>query len=129
MDIMTKKQRSYNMSRIRGKWTSPEKKIHNMLKGWKIRHRMHPKIFGSPDIILSDSKTAVFIHGCFWHRCPKHFSMPKTRVKFWSEKIETNVMRDRVVKGKLRAEGYNVARIWEHQIRRDMRKTVKKIIS
>src|SRR3989304_1996703 len=114
MDTLTKKQRSWNLSMLKSKWTSPEKKIHNILKGRKIKHVMHPKIAGNPDIILPETKTAVFIHGCFWHRCPKHFVMPKTRKKYWLSKIEKNTERDIKNSRKLRKAGWKILRIWEH---------------
>ncbi|MFA5382379.1 MAG: hypothetical protein WC356_04375 [Candidatus Micrarchaeia archaeon] len=78
-DNLTKEQRSRCMSKIRSKWTKQEKKIHNYLKGDKIRHKMHPKLPGNPDIVLKDSKTAVFLHGCFWHKCPNCYKEPKSR--------------------------------------------------
>jgi len=115
MDVLTKKQRSYTMSRIRGKWTSPEKKIHGMLKGMRVKHKMHPKIAGSPDIIFSQTKPAVFIHGCFWHRCPKHSKAPESRKRFWSEKIRRNVERDRSSIKKLKSDGWKVVVVWEHE--------------
>lgn len=119
MDILTKEQRSYNMSMIKSKWTNPEKKIHNFLKGNKIRHRMHPKIGGNPDLILPERKTAVFIHGCFWHKCLKHFIMPKTRKDFWSDKINRNAKRDRINTLKLKSQGWKVVRLWEHDTKKD----------
>ena len=61
MGKLTPDQRSYCMSRIRSKWTKQEIEVHNYLKGHKIRHEMHPKIPGSPDIILKDKKTAIFL--------------------------------------------------------------------
>lgn len=117
-DTLTKEQRSYTMSRIRSRWTSPERKIHNILKGRKINHVMHPKISGSPDIIFPKSKIAVFIHGCFWHKCPKHYIAPKTRRKYWSEKIRKNATRDTEAVKKLKLNGWRVIRIWEHEIKK-----------
>jgi len=118
MDTMTKKQRSYTMSRIRSKWTKPERTIHNYLKGMKIRHKMYPKICGNPDIILSDSKTAVFIHGCFWHGCPRHFRMPKSNKEYWSQKIKSNIRRDKKAEKLLKVQGYRIVKIWEHDLKR-----------
>ncbi|MFA5333326.1 MAG: very short patch repair endonuclease [Candidatus Nanoarchaeia archaeon] len=116
MDKMTKAQRSYCMSQIRSKWTKPEVKVHNILKGNKIRHKMHPKIEGSPDIILKDRKLAIFIHGCFWHKCPKCYKEPKSNKKYWLPKIERNVERDNLNKKMLKKQGYKSLVIWEHEI-------------
>jgi DNA mismatch endonuclease (patch repair protein) len=85
MDIMSKKERSKRMSLIKSKWTRPERLVHNFLKGNKIRHEMHPKIVGSPDIILKDKKIAIFIHGCFWHGCKKCYRKPMNNKHSWKD--------------------------------------------
>jgi len=105
------------MSKIRGKWTKPELAVHNMLKGWKIRHIMHPAIDGSPDIILKDKKVAVFIHGCFWHGCPKCFIKPASNKAYWRRKIAGNKRRDKNNVRKLKKTGWNVIIVWEHETR------------
>lgn len=117
MDIFTKQKRSEIMSSIRGKWTKPERMAHNILKGNKIKHKMHPKIIGNPDILICDSNTVIFIDGCFWHGCPRHFKMPKTNKRFWREKIARNRERDkRVIKEICRTKKYKCKRIWECQL-------------
>ncbi len=127
-DVLTKKQRSYNMMRIRNKWTEQEKLIHNYLKSMKIKHRMHPKIAGNPDILLTDKKTVIFLDGCFWHKCPKCFKMPVTRKEFWKKKIGNNVIKDRKTSRLLKKQGYKVVRIWEHEIRKSPGICTKKIV-
>ena len=126
-DTLTPEQRSYAMSRIRSKWTKQEIKVHNWLKGNKIRHRMHPKIEGSPDIILKDKKIAIFLHGCFWHKCQKCFKKPKTNKKYWLPKIERNVDRDNENKSILKSKGYKVIILWEHEIKKDFNLSIKNI--
>jgi len=116
-DRMTKEQRSYCMSRIKSKWTKPERLVHDWLKGHKIKHKMHPKIGGSPDILLTDLKTAVFINGCFWHRCPTCYRQPKSNREYWLPKIKRNVEKDNENIKKLKKLGYNVIVIWEHELR------------
>ena len=118
-DNLTRNQRSYCMSRIRSKWTAQENKIHNYLKGNKIRHKMHPNILGGPDILLIKNKTAVFLHGCFWHKCPKCFKEPQTRKEYWVPKIENNVKRDKRNERNLKKEGYKVLVIWEHEVKKN----------
>lgn len=120
VDVLTRKQRNYCMSRIDSKWTVPEVKLHNALKGLKIRHKMHPKIDGNPDIILPDHKKAVFIHGCFWHKCGSCFVKPRTRTRFWIKKIDSNVTRDKQNIKKLRSSGWNVVVLWEHNIKKEV---------
>lgn len=124
-DIFSKKKRSEIMSKIRSKWTKQELIVHNYLKGYKIRHNMHPKMKGGPDIILKDRKVAIFIHGCFWHKCPKHYIEPKSKIKFWKNKIKKNVLRDKKNIKLLRKNGWKVSVIWEHDIKN--KKFVKKI--
>jgi DNA mismatch endonuclease (patch repair protein) len=116
-DIMTKEERRKRMSLIRGKWTKQEKLVHSYLKGMKIKHRMHPKMTGNPDILLKDNNVAVFLHGCFWHKCPKCYREPKTRKKYWATKIENNVKRHKINSRKLRKKGHKTIVLWEHEIK------------
>jgi DNA mismatch endonuclease (patch repair protein) len=127
-DVFTKKKRSWVMSRIRSKWTKQEKLVHNYLKGKKIKHVMHPKIEGSPDVILPDKKIAIFLHGCFWHKCPIHYREPKSKRKYWLPKIEKNVIRDKKNIRLIRKHGWRVVRIWEHQINKNPEKLIDRII-
>jgi DNA mismatch endonuclease (patch repair protein) len=115
-DNLTKEQRRKNMSNIRGKWTGLEVKAHNLLKVNKIVHKMHPKVTGNPDIILGN-KVAVFIHGCFWHKCSKHFKAPKSNVDYWLPKITKNAIRDKKNLRLLRKKGYRVVVVWEHDLK------------
>jgi len=117
-DIMSKKERSIRMSLIRSKWTKPEKFLHNYLKGKKIHHKMHPRIKGSPDIILPRKKLAIFINGCFWHGCKTCYRMPKNNAAFWREKILANIKRDKNNKKTLREASWKVKTLWEHEIPR-----------
>lgn len=115
-DVFTKKKRSWIMSRIRGKWTSQEVLAHNILKAMGIKHKMHPKMLGSPDIIISSRKTVIFLHGCFWHRCPIHYRAPKSKRSYWIPKIERNVARDKENVKLIKKAGWKVVVIWEHDI-------------
>lgn len=115
-DVHTKKQRSYNMSMIKSSKTQPELKIKKLMKSLGFSYQ--PKeILGEPDFADGKRKIAVFIDGCFWHKCPKHFVKPRSNVKFWETKIKTNVKRDKKVKEKLIKEGWRVIRVWEHDIK------------
>jgi DNA mismatch endonuclease (patch repair protein) len=60
----------------------------------------------------------IFVDGCFWHGCPKHATQPKNNRAFWRRKLEGNKTRDRVVTRTLRAQGWRVVRIWEHELQR-----------
>ena len=115
---MTPEQRSYTMSMIKSKWTAQERIAHNILKAMKIKHKMHPKIKGSPDIIIPDRKIAIFLHGCFWHKCPLHYRAPKSKRKYWLPKIEKNVLRDKQNIKTLRKSGWRIIVIWEHDVKK-----------
>jgi DNA mismatch endonuclease (patch repair protein) len=116
MDRISKKRRSWNMSRIRGRDTKPELVVRSLLHRMGYRFRLHRKdLPGKPDIVLPKYRTVVFVHGCFWHRhsgC-KYAYVPKSRVKFWQGKFERNIERDAEVRSALRALGWQVLVVWE----------------
>lgn len=117
-DVLTKKQRSYNMSMIKAKDTKPELILRKLLSAHGIRgYRSHYKLTGKPDIVFPKRKIAVFIDGCFWHKCPRCFIKPETNRKFWKNKIESNVRRDRLVNSEFKKKGWKVLRIWEHELK------------
>lgn len=94
-----------------------------------LRYRLHAKLPGRPDIAFTKVKVAVFIDGCFWHRCPLHGVMPKSNVDFWKRKLMGNVKRDRKNDALLQGEGWYVLRLWEHQVETELVKVVKQIVS
>lgn len=85
------------------------------ITGWRRRY----PLLGKPDFVFRHEKVAVFIDGCFWHRCYilKHAPLPKTRTEWWAEKFSRNQQRDRKVSTALRAKGWKVLRIWEHSLK------------
>ncbi len=89
---------------------------------------MHPNIAGSPDIPLKDIDTVLFLHGCFWHKCPKCYKEPKSNKEYWLPKIEKNVKRDKKNVRLLRKQGFKVRKVWEHEVKKDLNKVVNKII-
>lgn len=128
-DVLTKKQRSYNMSQIKGKNTKPEVSLRKLLFANGVRsYRIHYKLIGKPDVVFSKKKIAIFIDGCFWHKCPQCFIEPETRKKFWDEKINGNIKRDREVNKALKSSGWKVLRFWEHSVRKSPDKIVSKIM-
>lgn len=125
-DVFSKKKRSEIMSKIRGKWTEPEKIVHGRLKAGKVRHKMHPKMAGNPDVLLKDKNMVVFIDGDFWHG--KDFSKRKDKLnEFWRNKIATNMTRDRRNNRMLRSEGWDVLRLWEDDIMKRPEWCIEKI--
>ena len=128
-DILTPSQRKYNMSRIRGKNTGPEIKLRKLLWTQGVRgYRIHYKLPGKPDIIFTKKKIAIFIDGCFWHKCPVCFQEPETRKEFWMKKIGSNVDRDLKNTQQLQNEEWTVLRFWEHEIRKTPDNVVEKIL-
>lgn len=116
MDSFSKDQRSKCMSKIRSKNTSPELLIRKKLSKNNIRYRLHKKdLPGSPDIVISESKTAIFVNGCFWHQhknC-KRATRPKTNKNYWLPKLDGNAKRQRIAIDELKLAGWKPLIIWE----------------
>jgi len=123
-DIVSPEQRSKNMSAIRSKNTKPEVYFRKLLFSRGYRYRIAEKnIPGHPDIFLRKYNTAIFIHGCFWHRhsgC-KYAYMPKSRVEFWQKKFDANIKRDNIVKAELQTLKVKNLLIWECTIKTMMK--------
>lgn len=120
MDTLTSEKRSWNMSRIRGTNTKPELAVRSMLHRMGYRFRIANKTLpGSPDIVLPKYRAVIFVHGCFWHRhseC-KYAYTPKSRLDFWEQKFEGNVMRDKNNLSLLRKAGWLPIVVWECEIK------------
>lgn len=127
MDVLTPKQRRRCMSSIRGRDTKPELILRKALWAQGLRYRLNNRLPGRPDIIFPGKKLAIFVDGCFWHRCPLHFQAPEANSLFWAEKIGRNVDRDREVDQRLRAQGWQVLRVWEHEIHESVAACVTRI--
>jgi len=125
VDVHSPEQRSYNMSRIRSRDTKPELKLRRELWSRGVRYQVRNKLPGKPDIVFPKQRIAIFVDGCFWHGCPEHFHLPKTRTQFWKEKVEANIQRDHLVEGNLKVSGWAVFRFWEHQVNSDFSTVLK----
>jgi DNA mismatch endonuclease (patch repair protein) len=160
-DRLSAERRSWNMSRIRGKDTTPEKIVRSLLHRMGYRFRLHVRIpihvggtssaspkpdptrpnserllfrsgtrgtrpskpprFARPDILLPKHKTAIFVHGCFWHRhtgC-KNCTTPTNRREWWLAKLNGNAARDKLHQAALRKLGWRVIVIWECEAERN----------
>ena len=119
-DIFTKAKRSEVMSRIGARDTGPERSVRSMLHRMGYRFRLYgADLPGKPDIVLPRFRTAIFVNGCFWHRhkgCRFAYT-PKSRTRFWIEKLESNVMRDRRVNRGLVKLDWHVVTVWECELR------------
>ncbi len=115
-DTMSSEQRSKLMAKIRMKDTAIERKVRSFLfsKGYRF-YKNVSKMSGSPDIVLSKYRAAIFIHGCFWHghyKCKKS-RLPSTRIEYWSNKRRANIERDHRKIVDLISMGWRVAIIWQ----------------
>ena len=113
-DVFTPQKRSWVMSRIRGRNTGIENKIRNLLLSSRIKFRQHPRLYGNPDFLVG-KRTLIFCDGDFWHGY-QYDRKKKPSKKFWRDKIEDNMRRDRKVSRRLRKEGFSIVRLWEHDI-------------
>lgn len=126
-DNLTPEQRSYCMSRIKGKDTGLETRVRSELHKRGFRFRKHLKeLPGKPDVVFTKAKVAVFIDGDFWHGY--RFSTWEHKVSdFWKTKISKNRERDAKNHRRLRDMGWTVIRLWQHDIERDFEASIEKI--
>jgi len=123
----SKAQRSKTMAAVKSRGNaSTELKMQRLLRvnkltGW----RRHLDIVGMPDFSWPNKKVALFVDGCFWHKCPHCFRKPKSNIEYWTKKIESNKKRDRRINKALRQAEWNVIRVWECEI--SQRKTIERI--
>lgn len=119
------------MASISGKETKPEILIRSILfrKGFRFRKNVK-KLPGTPDIVLSKYKAAIFIHGCFWHgHSCRAARLPKTRTDFWKKKIGKNKLRDNKDVEELIRSGWKVIIVWQCEIKNKMllKKRIEKL--
>ena len=110
------------MAAIRSANTKPEMRVRSALHGMGFRFRLHRKdLPGKPDIVLPKHRTAVFVHGCFWHchSCRYGRVQPATRAEFWAAKRAGNVARDKANAAALRRLGWRVVVLWECEVKTD----------
>ena len=107
------------MSRTRGRDTAAELAVRRALfaHGWRYRVNARPvaAIRRTGDIVFTRRRVVVLIDGCFWHGCPEHFVVPKTRTEWWVDKISGNKRRDEESTALWNEEGWHVLRFWEHE--------------
>lgn len=115
------------MSRNKAKATKPELLLRRALwakgiRGYRINYKNVP---GKPDIAFVSKKVCVFVHGCYWHRCPQcNYPLPKHNTTFWKEKFQKNKIRDRKKEAQLMLLGWTVITVWECNIYEDINKVV-----
>lgn len=120
MDHLLREDRSALMARIRSSDTGPELKVRKVAHRMGLRFRLKRKdLPGTPDLVFPKYRLAVFVHGCFWHRHPgcARATIPKSRVAFWTKKLEANVARDQRAVRDLEELGWRVLVLWECQLK------------
>jgi len=116
------------MSRIRSKNTQPELVFRRFIWGKGVRgYRLHKKLPGRPDLYFGPKKVAIFIDGCFWHKCPECYRAPKSNKKFWTAKIKGNIARDLAADVALKEIGVTTLRFWEHEVMKNPMKCYKRL--
>lgn len=128
VDPFSRETRSIIMSKVQRN-SKPEqilrKRLFSLGYRYSLNHRFKELNF-KPDMVMVSRKTCIFVDGCFWHRCPKCYKAPKSNVKYWLPKIERNVQRDKEQNRYLKTKGWNVIRVWEHELK-DLDKTIKNV--
>lgn len=98
--------------------TKPELELRSRLWAiglrYRVDHKVLPGLRRRADIAFIGPRVAVFVDGCFWHRCPEHGTAPRANREWWEQKLDRNVERDRDTDERLAAAGWLVVRIWEH---------------
>lgn len=110
---------SRRMRRVRQKDTTAEVDLRRALFARGLRYRLQVPVLSKPrrvaDLAFIGARVAVFVDGCFWHGCPAHATWPKNNAEFWRAKILANQQRDLDTNARLRAEGWEVVRVWAHE--------------
>lgn len=116
VDSLSTEHRSWNMSRIRGSNTTPERLVRSLLHRMGYRYRLHQKnLPARPDIVMASRRAVILVHGCYWHRHPgcRLAYTPKTNRDFWEAKFQENVSRDERQRRELEGLGWTVITVWE----------------
>jgi DNA mismatch endonuclease (patch repair protein) len=103
----------------RSRDTRPEMLLRRAVHATGLRFRVAarplPQLRLTADLVFRPAKVAVFVDGCFWHRCPEHGTMPIANAGYWNEKLSRNRERDSQTDAVLRGAGWLVIRVWEHE--------------
>lgn len=119
-DTLSPSERSERMSRVKGKNSNPEMKLRKLIHGMGFRYRLHDRrLPGTPDLVFKSRRAVIFMHGCFWHRHKNcHLArLPKSKIDFWEEKLESNRVRDERNLASLRALGWSSLVVWECELK------------
>ena len=107
------------MSKQRRRDTAPELALRRELHRRGVRFFVDrapvPGMRRRADLVFPRKHVAVYVDGCFWHRCPQHATDPRNNAEWWAAKLAANVARDRDTDVRLVEQGWRVVRVWEHE--------------
>lgn len=113
---LTRRIMRANRSRDTGPELAVRRKVHAAGLRYRVDHRPDPSLRRRADLVFTVARVAVSVDGCYWHGCPIHHRVPKTNSSFWAEKASRNRARDEDTDARLKALGWTVVRIWEHEV-------------
>jgi len=128
-DVFSTEKRSWIMSRVLGQDTAPEMKVRSITHHLGYRYRLHrTDLPGKPDLVFPSRKKVIFVHGCFWHGhdCSRGGRIPKANTKYWRDKINKNIERDKTNQEALQSAGWEFLIIWECDLK-DKEKVILRI--
>jgi DNA mismatch endonuclease (patch repair protein) len=115
------------MRRVRSRDTSLERRVRSALHRRGLRFRLSYPLFGKPDVVFVRARVAVFLDSCFWHGCPLHVRLPKSRTEYWYPKIQRNAERDAQTNAAYARSGWKALRFWEHDLTDNFDRCIKRI--
>lgn len=130
MDLLRPEQRSRNMAAIRSRGNKTTegalrfRLVRAGIRGWSL---CRGDLLGKPDFVFSVERVVIFVDGCYWHGCPRCYRRPTSNTSYWAAKFSRNKRRDRTVTRSLRSDGWNVVRIWEHEVEKHPDRVVRRI--
>ncbi|MFN3512570.1 MAG: very short patch repair endonuclease [Phenylobacterium sp.] len=119
-DVFDPEKRSAVMRRVKGRDTTPERKVRRALTALGARCRLNRKdLPGSPDIVMPGRRLAIFVHGCFWHGhdCRRGARVPKANRDYWLAKVARNRARDAAALDALTVAGWRAKTLWECELK------------
>jgi DNA mismatch endonuclease, patch repair protein len=120
------------MQSVRQKDTKPEGLLQDQLHALGLEFETNARLLDDlrrrVDIAFRGSRVAVQVHGCFWHSCPEHATVPKSNKQWWEQKLAANRDRDDDTERRLRRAGWRFIRIWEHEDMGEAAQRIKSVL-
>lgn len=108
--------------------TDLEVKLRRALWSVGLRYRVNARVEGvRPDIVFRKTKVAIFVDGCFWHGCPRHYVAPVSNAEFWQSRLQRNTERDVKDSQQLGDAGWRVMRFWGCEVRKELSAAVNAV--